>query len=92
MLRSFPENPQFRPNILGQQAPINHKIASFCVTSVILVALVLFAVITAMKGDKKDGTFLERTDKEINKGLSSLGCVGLFALVGLIIFLIAINN
>ena len=25
MLRSFPENPQFRPNILGQQASINHK-------------------------------------------------------------------
>ena len=34
MLRSFPENPQFRPNILGQQASINHKIASHRVTSV----------------------------------------------------------
>ena len=34
MLRSFPENPRFRPNILGQQALINHKIESYCVTSV----------------------------------------------------------
>ena len=36
MLRSFPENSQFHPNILGQQSSINHKIESDCVTSVIL--------------------------------------------------------
>lgn len=35
MLRSFPKNPPFRPSILGQQASINHKIVSHCVTSVI---------------------------------------------------------
>ncbi len=34
MLRSLPENSQFYPNILGQQALTNHKIESYCVTSV----------------------------------------------------------
>ena len=36
MLRSLPENSQFHPNILGQQALTNHKIESYCVTSVII--------------------------------------------------------
>ena len=34
MLRSLPENSQFHPNILDQQALTNHKIESYCVTSV----------------------------------------------------------
>ena len=37
MLRSFPENPQFCPNILYQQTLINHKMEGCCVSQLLTV-------------------------------------------------------
>ncbi len=39
-LRSFPENPQFYPNMLGQQALISHKMENYCITSVIQLGVI----------------------------------------------------